>query len=138
MSRIYLKFDWTKYIKKEFDMKLIGNIIWFIFGGLFTGLAWLFLGLLLCITIIGIPLGIQCFKVAVLSFAPFGKKVDLNPSKHIIANVLWAVLLGWELALYYLFAGIFCCITIIGIPNGIVAFKMMKLAFLPFGAEIKK
>ena len=118
-------------------MRLIGNIIWFIFGGLISGLLWLLLGALLCVTIIGIPLGVQCFKVAVLSFAPFGKKVDLNPSKHIIANVLWAVLLGWELALCYLFAGIACCITIIGIPNGIVAFKLMKLAFLPFGAQIK-
>ena len=118
-------------------MRLIGNIIWFIFGGLISGLLLLLLGALLCVTIIGIPLGVQCFKVAVLSFAPFGKKVDLNPSKHIIANVLWAVLLGWELALCYLFAGIACCITIIGIPNGIVAFKLMKLAFLPFGAQIK-
>ena len=119
-------------------MRLIGNIIWFIFGGLVSGIMWILLGLLLCITIIGIPLRLQCFKVAKLSFAPFGKKVDVNPSKHIISNVIWAVLVGWELALYYLFAGIFCCITIIGIPNGIVAFKMMKLAFLPFGAEIKK
>lgn len=118
-------------------MRLIGNIIWFIFGGLISGLMWLLLGALLCVTIIGIPLGVQCFKVASLSFAPFGKKVDLNPAKHIISNVIWAVLVGWELALYYLFAGIACCITIIGIPNGIVAFKMMKLAFLPFGAEIK-
>jgi uncharacterized membrane protein YccF (DUF307 family) len=118
-------------------MRLIGNIIWFIFGGLISGLLWLLLGALLCVTIIGIPLGIQCFKVATLSFAPFGKKVDLNPGKHMISNVIWAVLLGWELALYYLFAGIACCITIIGIPNGIVAFKLMKLAFLPFGAEIK-
>ncbi|MBE6592941.1 MAG: YccF domain-containing protein [Ruminococcaceae bacterium] len=118
-------------------MKLIGNILWFIFGGLFLGLLWLLIGALLCITIIGIPFGLQCFKVAKLSFAPFGKKVDLNPSKHIISNVIWAILCGWELALIYLVSGIICCITIFGIPNGILSFKLMKLAFCPFGAKVK-
>lgn len=118
-------------------MKLIGNILWFILGGVILGLLWLFLGVLLCISVIGIPFGLQCFKVAKLSFAPFGKKVDLNPSKHIIANVIWALLCGWVLALVYLTAGILCCITIFGIPNGIFAFKLMKLAFCPFGAKVK-
>ncbi len=119
-------------------MKTIGNIIWFIFGGFVTGLLWVALGVLLCISIIGIPFGIQCFKIARLSFAPFGKRPELNANKHLIANIIWGFLCGWELALVYLFAGIICCITIIGIPNGIIAFKMMKLAFMPFGAKIIK
>ena len=117
-------------------MKLIGNILWFILGGLWLGLSWAILGLLLCITIIGIPLGKQCFKAAKLTFAPFGKTVTVNFGKHPIANVLWAILFGWEMALGYLTCGVICCITIVGIPFGLQSFKMMALAFLPFGAEV--
>lgn len=118
-------------------MKLLGNIIWIIFGGLFTALAWLIVGLLLCITIIGIPLGKQCFKFAKLSLAPFGKKVKLNFVKHPIANLLWLIIFGWGMFLGYLAAGIACCITIIGIPAGLQAFKFSILALAPFGAKVK-
>ena len=92
-------------------MKLIANIIWFIFGGLWLGLGWGLLGILLCITIIGIPFGKQCFKAAKLSFAPFGKKVNLQYDKHPVANVIWAILFGWELAIGYLISGVICCNT---------------------------
>ncbi len=119
-------------------MRLVGNIIWIIFGGLFLALGWLLLGLILCITIIGIPFGLQCFKAAKLTLAPFGKQVNTHFDKHPIANVLWAILIGWEMALGYLFSGVICCITIIGIPLGLQAFKLMKLAFLPFGAAVDK
>ena len=119
-------------------MKLIANILWLILGGLITALIWGILGILLCISIIGIPFGIQCFKLARLSLAPFGKNIDLNPNKHIIANIIWGILCGWELALLYLIAAVFCCITIVGIPNAFIAFKMMKLSFMPFGARIVK
>ena len=118
-------------------MKLIANIIWFIFGGLWLGLAWAVLGALLCITIIGIPFGVQCFKAAALSFAPFGKRVEVHYDKHPVANILWAIFAGWGLALIYLISGAICCITIVGIPMGLQSFKLMKLAFLPFGAEVK-
>lgn len=67
-------------------MRLIANIIWFLFGGLWLGLLWLISGLILCITILGIPLGTQCFKAARLSFMPFGKRVVLNFQKHPIAK----------------------------------------------------
>ena len=117
-------------------MRLIANILWFILGGLILGLFWALLGLLLCITILGIPLGKQCFKAAKLTFAPFGKDVKLNFEKHPIANILWLLLAGWELAIGYLFSGIICCITLIGIPFGLQAFKLMKLAVFPFGATI--
>lgn len=119
-------------------MKLIANIIWMIFGGLISALAWLLLGILLCITVIGIPFGIQCFKLARLSLAPFGKNIDLDPGKHVIANIVWGFLCGWELAILYLIAAIICCISIVGIPNAFVAFKLMKLSFMPFGAKIVK
>ncbi len=119
-------------------MRLIGNIFWFIFGGLWLGLLWFISGLLLCITIIGIPLGVQCFKAAKLTFAPFGKAVTTHFDKHPIVNVIWVILFGWVMALGYLVSGVICCITIIGIPFGLQAFKMMKLAFLPFGATVTK
>lgn len=118
-------------------IRFIANIIWAIFGGIFLALIWALIGLILCITIIGIPLGIQCFKMARLSLFPYGKKVDLNFTEHPIANIIWAVIGGWELALIYLFLGLINCITIIGIPKGIQCFKFMKLALFPFGAEIK-
>ena len=117
-------------------MRFLANVVWFIFGGIWLGLSWALLGLLLCITIIGIPLGKQCFKAAALTFAPFGKKVNIHFDRHPIANILWLILVGWEMALGYLLAGILCCITIIGIPLGLQAFKMTKLALLPFGATV--
>ena len=119
-------------------MRTLGNIIWFILGGLWLGLAWSILGIILCITVIGIPLGVQCFKAAKLTFFPFGKSVKTNFDKHPIINVIWAVFIGWEMALGYLFSALICCVTIIGIPIGLQAFKLMKLAFLPFGASVDK
>ena len=118
-------------------MRTIGNIIWILLGGLWLALGWLIFGLLLCITIIGIPLGTQCFKAAKLTLAPFGKVVNLNFGKHPIANLIWVILCGWEMAIGYLVAGLVCCITIVGIPFGLQAFKMMKLAFFPFGATVR-
>lgn len=119
-------------------LRFLGNIFWIIFGGLWIALGWFFLGLLLCITIVGIPFGKQCFKAASLTFAPFGKHVDLNFGSHPISNIIWAILAGWEMACGYLMSGIICCITVVGIPFGLQAFKMMSLALFPFGAKIKK
>ena len=119
-------------------IRAIANLIWFIFGGLVLGLLWSLAGLFLCITVIGIPLGLQCFKAAKLSFFPFGKKVDLKFSEHPIANMIWVFVGGWILAIAYLGMGLLNCITVIGIPNGIQCFKMTKLAFAPFGAKIVK
>ncbi|MGM9644860.1 MAG: YccF domain-containing protein [Eubacteriales bacterium] len=117
-------------------MRLLGNIIWFLLGGLWMGLAWSILGVLFCITIIGIPFGKQCFKMAGLSFFPSGKKVIWNVAKHPVANVIWGMLIGWEMSIGYLAFGIVNCIIIIGIPRGIQSFKLMKLALFPFGAKV--
>ena len=117
-------------------MKFIANLIWILFTGLASALMYLFLGLIWCITIIGIPFGLQAFKLARLSFAPFGAKVKTNFGKHPIANIIWFVLGGFGLTLSYLFCGLFYCITIIGIPFGLQCFKLAKLAFSPFGANI--
>ncbi len=119
-------------------MKLIANIIWIIFGGLWTALLLCVAGLICCVTIIGIPLGIQLFKFAKVSLAPFGKKVALNYMEHPIVNTLWLIFLGWETFLVYVLAGALCCITIIGIPVGLQGFKLAKLALAPFGAKVFK
>ena len=119
-------------------MKLLANLVWILLGGWFLALLWALVGILFCITIIGIPFGVQCFKLVRLSLFPYGHKVRLDVAKHPIANVIWAVLGGWEIAIVYLLAGLLNCITIIGIPRGIQCFKFVKLAFFPFGAKIQR
>lgn len=119
-------------------MSFIGNILWIILGGFFSALAWCISGLLCMLTIIGIPLGIQCFKIAGLTMAPFGKEVE-NGNLHavnVLANILWIVLLGWELCIMHACIGLLLCLTIIGIPFGKQHFKLAALALLPFGARI--
>ncbi len=117
-------------------MRIISNIFWLIFGGLISAIVWLVAGILLCITVVGIPLGLQFFKFSKISLAPFGKKVSLNYMEHPIINTLWLVLLGWETFILYLLSSIACCITVVGIPLGIQGFKFAKLAFAPFGAKV--
>lgn len=118
-------------------LRFLSSVLWILLGGLWLALLWLIAGVILCITIIGIPFGLQCFKAAKLSLLPHGKKVILDFGKHPVANVLWALIGGWEFAIVYFIMGILNCITIIGIPSGIQCFKIMKLAFFPFGAKVK-
>src|SRR5690554_1279608 len=122
---------------RGYFMNLIGNIIWFIFGGLIAAVVWFFVGILFCLTIIGIPIGLQLFKFAKLVLWPFGNEVIINFDRHPILNILWLIFLGWETALLYIFIGLFFCLTIIGIPFGLQWFKLSRLALLPFGATIK-
>jgi len=119
----------------EQKMKLIGNIIWFVLIGLWSWFAWIFTGILWCITILGIPFGKQCFKIAGLVAFPFGKTIRTNFDSHPIANIIWLILFGWEIAVGYVIMGIVFCITIIGIPLGKQSFKLATLALLPFGAS---
>lgn len=119
-------------------MKFLGNIIWFIFGGFFGGLGWLLTGVIWCITIIGIPVGLQCFKLAGVSFWPFGKKVIYSDStSSLLVNIVWMIFSGLPLAVGHCMSGIFLCITIIGIPFGRQSFKLARLALMPFGARIE-
>lgn len=119
-------------------MKFIGNLLWFFLTGLVASISWFVLGILWCITVIGIPFGVQCFKFAGLSLFPFGKNVHENFSAHPIANFLWLVFGGLELAIGFAVTGLLWCITIIGIPFGKQCFKLAKLALMPFGAVIHK
>jgi uncharacterized membrane protein YccF (DUF307 family) len=117
-------------------MKLIGNILWFLLTGLTTALSWLFLGVIWCITIIGIPFGKQCFKLAKLALSPFGKKVHSNFGQHPLANLIWFIFGGEAMAVAYLFVGLVFCITVIGIPFGKQSFKLAVLSAFPFGAKV--
>lgn len=118
-------------------MSCLGNLIWFLVGGVWQGLSWLLAGLLWCITIVGIPIGLQCFKFASLAFFPFGKEVRYGGGAFsTIVNIIWLLMSGIPLAIMAVLDGLLLCITIIGIPFGLQCFKMAKLALMPFGAEI--
>ena len=118
-------------------MSLLGNILWFIFGGFLSGLSWLFSGLLWCITIIGIPYGRQCFKFASMAFAPFGKNIEYGGGAvSFIPNVIWIIFFGIPMFLENILFGCIWCITIVGIPFGIQFFKIAKLSLAPFGSKI--
>lgn len=118
-------------------MSTIGNILWFLFGGLIGGLAWVLAGCLWCITIIGIPVGLQCFKFASLAFFPFGKEVVYGGGGFsFLVNLIWIIFFGLEMAIGYCILGCLWCITILGIPIGKQCFKMAKLSLMPFGASV--
>ena len=120
-------------------MRLIGNILWIIFGGLLSALGWLIAGCLWCITIIGIPVGLQCFKLSSISLNPFGKEVRYEGGTvSFIVNIIWLLVSGLELALGNLILGVIMCITIVGIPFGMQFFKIAKLSLFPFGAVVER
>lgn len=119
-------------------MGLLGNILWMLCGGLVNAISWLATGCLWCITIVGIPVGVQCFKFAVLSLCPFGKKVTYGGGAgSCLLNIIWLIVSGAALALEHAAMGLVLCITVIGIPFGLQQFKLAKLALMPFGAVVR-
>lgn len=118
-------------------MRLIGNILWIILCGFWLFLGWALTGLLWCVTIVGIPVGLQCFKMAGLMLAPFGKHVVYGGGAFsLLVNILWLIFGGIKLAVTTAIVGLVLCITIIGIPFGKQCFKFAKLALMPFGASV--
>jgi len=122
-------------------MHLIGNILWLIFGGFLSGMGYILGGFLLCLTIVGIPFGVQAIKLGLCTFAPFGKKIvehrDANSPLRIVFNILWLILFGWEIAISHLLHAGFLALTIIGIPFAIQHIKLAPLALLPFGRSLE-
>lgn len=122
-------------------MSLLGNIIWLIFGGFLAGLGYILGGLAMCLTIIGIPFGIQSIKLGLSSMAPFGKNLESDSESagclYIVFNVLWLVLFGWEIALVHLTSAAILAITIVGIPFALQHIKLIPLALLPFGMHLR-
>ncbi|MES2037460.1 MAG: YccF domain-containing protein [Pseudomonadota bacterium] len=128
-------------------MSLLGNILWLIFGGFITGLAWWFAGLVAFISIVGIPWGRACFVIGQLSFMPFGKEVvnraDVSGQEDIgtgalgmIGNIIWFIFAGLWLALAHLMSALVCFVTIIGIPFGIQHLKLAAIAVAPIGKTV--
>jgi uncharacterized membrane protein YccF (DUF307 family) len=122
-------------------MKFLGNILWLIFGGLMTAFEYLVASLVLMVTIIGIPFGIQTLKLAMLALWPFGSRVTDSGNSggclSILMNIFWIFIGGIWIALTHLAFGLLLCITIIGIPFGKQHFKMAALALAPFGKDIE-
>lgn len=119
-------------------MGCLGNLLWFVFGGFLSGLSWCLAGCLWCITIVGIPVGTQCFKFAALSFFPFGKEVEYGGGAvSLVVNIIWLIVSGLPMAVEFAVLGVILCITIIGIPFGLQQFKLAKLALMPFGAQVR-
>ena len=118
-------------------MGCLGNAVWFIFGVAVSGLSWCLAGCLWCVTVVGIPIGLQCFKLASLSFFPFGKEVIYGGGAgSFLLNIIWLLVSGLPLAAEHLCLGLFLCVTVVGIPFGLQQFKLAKLALMPFGAEV--
>jgi uncharacterized membrane protein YccF (DUF307 family) len=124
---------------EEHIMSLLGNLIWLIFGGFLAGMGYILGGLLLCLTIVGIPFGLQTIKIGMATFTPFGKEVreleNANSVGRVIFNMIWILLFGWEIAIAHLVHGIILAITIIGLPFAKQHFKLIPLALLPFGRD---
>ena len=117
-------------------MSLLGNLVWLIFGGFLAGLGYILGGLVLCITIVGIPFGMQAIQLGVSTMAPFGKEVKNNERAggllSMIFDVVWLLVVGWEIAVAHLVGGLILAITIVGLPFAKQHFKLIPVALFPF------
>jgi|TARA_R110000803_G_scaffold177640_1_gene239976 uncharacterized membrane protein YccF (DUF307 family) len=121
-------------------MKLLGNLIWLLFGGVFIALEYFLASILLCLTVVGIPFGIQTFKLALIALWPFGKEYSKNQDTSgilsTIMNIIWFFIGGIWISLSHVIMGILFYITILGIPFGKQHMKLAGLALAPFGRSI--
>ena len=120
-------------------MRLILNIIWLVFAGLWTALGYALAALIMFILIITIPFGVAALRIGVFALWPFGKTVIRRADAgagSAIGNVIWFVLAGWWLIVIHLITGTVLCLTIIGIPLGLANFKLIPVTLTPFGRDI--
>jgi uncharacterized membrane protein YccF (DUF307 family) len=120
-------------------MRLVLNLIWFVFAGLWTAIGYAFAALLMFILIITIPFGIAALRIGIFALWPFGRTVVRRADAgagSAIGNVIWFVLAGWWLILLHVVTGVLLCLTIIGIPLGLANFKLIPVTFRPFGRDI--
>jgi uncharacterized membrane protein YccF (DUF307 family) len=121
-------------------VQTVGNILWLIFVGIWLAIGFVLAGIVMFILLITIPFGIQAFKLAGFALWPFGRHIEYTDRVasplRIIGNILWIIFGGLWLAVHCLIGGVILCITIIGIPFGIQAFKLIPIALMPFGAEV--
>ena len=121
-------------------MSFLGNVLWILTGGFLVALIYFFGGLVLCLTIVGIPFGVQLFKLGILGLLPFGKDVDTTGFASgclgVSMNIIWLVAGGIELAITHLVLALIMAITVVGLPFAKQHMKMARLALMPFGSEI--
>jgi uncharacterized membrane protein YccF (DUF307 family) len=121
-------------------MNLLGNLIWLIFGGIIIAIEYFIASIILMITIVGIPFGIQTLKMAALALWPFGRDTRVHSRAsgclYILMNILWLLTGGLWIAATHAIFGILLCITVIGIPFGLQHFKLTAIALSPFGRDI--
>jgi len=124
-------------------VRLLGNLLWFFVAGLWLFFAYVSAGVVQCLTIIGIPFGIQSFKLAIFAAWPFGRAVVALPGDSggmkglsCLGNIVWLVLGGIWIALGHLVVGLLLCLTIVGIPFGVACMRMAGLALAPFGKTV--
>ncbi len=122
-------------------MNTIGNLAWLLLGGILIALIYYMVGLVMCISIIGIPFGIQLFKLGTYALFPFGRELVNGPNEpgciSVAMNLIWILVGWWEIAILHLVCGLVFCVTIVGIPLGMQHFKMMVGSIFPFGKEIR-
>ena len=120
-------------------MRLILNLIWLILCGWWIAILYFLAGIIAFILIITIPFGIAAWRIANYALWPFGRSIVRRPRAglgSLIGNIIWIILLGWELALGHLISGVLLCLTIIGIPLGLANFKLIPISLLPLGVQI--
>lgn len=121
-------------------MSFLGNVIWLLFGGFVTGMGYILGGLAMCLTIIGIPFGVQSIKLGVAALTPFGREIVVTERASgfvaVVFDALWLILFGWEIALVHLGHALILAITIIGLPFAKQHLKLVPLALFPFGREL--
>jgi uncharacterized membrane protein YccF (DUF307 family) len=122
-------------------MSLLGNILWLVFGGFLAGLGYIVGGLGLCLSIVGIPFGVQQIKLGLAVFAPFGKEMveleDANSPLRIVFNLIWLVLFGWAIAVAHVSSALVLAITVVGIPFALQHIKLIPLSLFPFGRDLR-
>ena len=123
-------------------MSLLGNLVWLIFGGFIAGMGYILGGLLVCLTVVGIPFGMQAIKLGRATMTPFGKEVvefeHANSTLRIVFNVAWLLLFGWEIAIAHLGSALFLAITIVGLPFAKQHIKLIPVALFPFGRDLRR
>jgi uncharacterized membrane protein YccF (DUF307 family) len=120
-------------------VRLLLNILWFVFAGIWLAIAYAFAALICFVCIITIPFGIAALRIGMFALWPFGRTVVKRSdagAASFIGNVLWFVLCGWWLALVHLLTGLVLCVTVVGIPLGLGNFKLIPVSLRPFGREI--
>ena len=122
-------------------MSLLGNLIWLIFGGFIAALGYIIGGLALCLTIVGIPFGLQSIRLGIATLAPFGKEVVVDEEREgplaLLFDIIWIVIAGWEIALAHLTAAAILAITIVGLPFARQHIKLIPVAIFPFQRSLR-